>query len=126
MSSQVTVKGPLFHEAHQLLAQLETELSGTVASAAERVAQANLHASLKHPTGAYESRVTVDRAFTDRADVTDQGVVYGPWLEGVSSRNTNTRFKGYQSFRRATQLVNSRVEAICAPVVALTVGRFNR
>ncbi len=26
--------------------------------------------------------------------------VYGPWLEGVSSRNQATRFKGYAIFRR--------------------------
>jgi hypothetical protein len=30
----------------------------------------------------------------------DSDVVYGPWLEGTSSRNKTTRFKGYQSFRK--------------------------
>jgi len=33
----------------------------------------------------------------------DSGVVYGPWLEGTSSRNQTTRFKGYASFRRVKQ-----------------------
>jgi len=32
--------------------------------------------------------------------VVDSNVVYGPWLEGVSSRNQATRFKGYAIFRR--------------------------
>ncbi len=27
------------------------------------------------------------------------GVVWGPWLEGTSKRNTTTRFKGYHLFR---------------------------
>lgn len=27
------------------------------------------------------------------------GVVWGPWLEGTSKRNTSTRFKGYHLFR---------------------------
>lgn len=27
------------------------------------------------------------------------GVVWGPWLEGSSKRNTSTRFKGYHLFR---------------------------
>jgi len=32
--------------------------------------------------------------------ISDSGVVYGPWLEGVGSRNQATRFKGYAIFRR--------------------------
>ena len=34
--------------------------------------------------------------------VHDNGVIYGPWLEGTSSRNS-ARFPGYASFRRAAQ-----------------------
>jgi len=29
-----------------------------------------------------------------------KGVVFSPWLEGVSQRNASTRFKGYQLFRK--------------------------
>lgn len=36
----------------------------------------------------------------------DGGVVYGPWLEGVSRRNATTRFKGYKTFR----LIHQRME----------------
>ena len=32
--------------------------------------------------------------------ISDSGVTYGAWLEGVSSRNQATRFKGYAMFRR--------------------------
>jgi hypothetical protein len=35
--------------------------------------------------------------------ITDGGVVYGPWLEGVSRRNQTTRFKGYRTFRTIAQ-----------------------
>ena len=37
-------------------------------------------------------------------------VIYGPWLEGVSSRNQTTRFKGYASFRRTEEWLQSRVK----------------
>ena len=37
-------------------------------------------------------------------------VIYGAWLEGVSSRNQTTRFKGYASFRRTEQWLQSRVK----------------
>ena len=35
------------------------------------------------------------------AIIWDSGVVYGPWLEGVGSRNETSRFKGYRMFRKA-------------------------
>lgn len=35
--------------------------------------------------------------------ITDGGVVYGPWLEGVSRRNQTTRFRGYRTFRTIAQ-----------------------
>lgn len=57
---------------------------------------------LRHPTGFYESNVTYHK-YADGWTVDDNGVVYGPWLEGVGSRNHNSRFKGYSHFRRAQQ-----------------------
>ena len=35
--------------------------------------------------------------------IDDQNVIYGPWLEGSSTRNETTRFKGYATFRKTTQ-----------------------
>ena len=43
-------------------------------------------------------------------EINDGGVVYGPWLEGFSSRNSSTRFKGYMSFRKTGEWLE-RVEA---------------
>ena len=53
------------------------------------------------------------------AEVNDSGVVYGPWLEGVGSRNATTRFKGYAMFRRAHQ----RVERATTPTVTKALQR---
>jgi hypothetical protein len=39
----------------------------------------------------------------------DSGVVYGPWLEGTSSRNKTTRFRGYSSFRKVKQWLEKDV-----------------
>ena len=53
-------------------------------------------------TGNYRRNISTSvRTLSARID--DGGVVYGPWLEGVSSRNTRSRFKGYSSFRLASQ-----------------------
>lgn len=37
-----------------------------------------------------------------------RGVTWGPWLEGTSSRNRSTRFKGYHLFRRTRQELQRR------------------
>ena len=39
-------------------------------------------------------------------------VVYGPWLEGVSPRNQTTRFKGYASFRRTAQWLQTKAQEV--------------
>src|SRR3546814_20243239 len=38
------------------------------------------------------------------------GPRYGPWLEGVGSRNNTTRFKGYHAFRKAADALDRRIE----------------
>jgi hypothetical protein len=55
----------------------------------------------------------------------DQGVVYGPWLEGTGSRNKTTRFKGYMIFRRAVQRISQRAVNIGQPIIARYMGRMN-
>lgn len=43
----------------------------------------------------------------------DRGVIYGPWLEGVGSRNFPvTRFKGYATYRRTFQAIDRRAGVI--------------
>lgn len=39
----------------------------------------------------------------DSVLIHDTPSVYGPWLEGVGSRNATTRFKGYHTFRVIAQ-----------------------
>lgn len=65
---------------------------------AERRVHARLGRVLQHPTGRYQSTVDVVHAADPYVD--GEGTVYGRWLEGESSRNAETRFKGYATFRR--------------------------
>ena len=41
----------------------------------------------------------------------DGKVIYGPWLEGTSSRNQATQFKGYASFRKTKDYMQKQVDA---------------
>jgi hypothetical protein len=49
----------------------------------------------------YSMSVAVDDV--SETVVTTSLATYGPWLEGVGSRNLTTRFKGYHGFRKAGQ-----------------------
>lgn len=57
---------------------------------------------LRHPTGRYESGIVAEKV-GENWRVSDSGIVYGPWLEGVSRRNARSRFKGYATFRKIGQ-----------------------
>lgn len=118
----VTESGPLFD------GRLERAVAAAVDEAEERIAEAGvtevrtaLAGVLQHPTGHYQSVIQVERAFADRM-VTDGGIVYGPWLAGVSERNRSTRFKGYSHWRRAGQRLQSRAGDIAGHIVAERIG----
>ena len=62
----------------------------------------------KKVSGAYKSSSVSDIPRDSmHAVIYDSGVVYGPWLEGVGTRNQTTRFRGYHMFRRARTQLNS-------------------
>lgn len=83
----------------------------------------------KEPTGFYESRVEAVRPQAGPhpvAVIHDNGVVYGPWLEGHSSRNYPvTRFKGYHSFKIVTEGLRRKVPAIAERVMARHIQALN-
>jgi len=56
--------------------------------------------------------------------ISDSGVVYGPWLEGVSSRNQATRFKGYAIFRRTRDKLQRLSRGILEKHVRKALGRL--
>lgn len=72
----------------------------------------------KSPEGVYKAdggstgnyRRNVRPVWKDQlsALITDGGVIYGPWLEGTSSRNETTRFKGYASFRKTVEWLSTQ------------------
>jgi hypothetical protein len=65
-----------------------------------------------HP-GLYESSIHTERATVDHLIITDTPVVYGPWLEGVGSRNfPATRFRGYHTFRKITRRLDVLAEEV--------------
>jgi hypothetical protein len=122
-----TTKGMLFN-----VAASKAAAKRAVIKANEYLAQATydrimqrLSRVLQNPTGFYESRVQIDRKEIYRG-VSDGGVVYGGWLEGVARNNKNSRFKGYHTFREVRQEVNKDKDRIVAPVVAQLVKELSQ
>lgn len=116
--------GPLFNgEAERLAAQACAAIEQELGRQGEALVRQHLDAVLQNPTGYYESQIT-SQADGGDIEITDGGVVYGPWLEGTGSRNRTTRFKGYATFRRVTQVLQGRARATAERVAAPFVGRM--
>jgi hypothetical protein len=116
MDVTVTARGPVFDRARPILERGVGNMQERVADTGVMMVQRRLDTVLKHPTGKYRRSIRATRSSVG-ADVTDSGVVYGPWLEGVSRRNQATRFKGYATFRRVTQELQASVDRVVAPDV---------
>lgn len=63
-------------------------------------------------TGHYRRSIHGDVIDSRHGVIHDSRVIYGPWLEGVSSRNQTTRFKGYAMFRNAFQRLQRKAQSI--------------
>jgi len=83
-----------------------------------------LNQNIRFPTPYYETQIQVDRSAPDWR-VHDNGVVYGPWLEGTGSRNYPvTRFHGYHSAGMATAITSGDVARLIEPVIDDYIGRL--
>lgn len=118
MSTTVTTSGPLFDGSFApTLASISNEIADVLGKEGKRRTLANLDASLRKPSGFYTSQVTLYGAVAGQSRIHDKQTIYGPWLEGIGSRNATTRFKGYASFRRAYQTLDAAAPHVAAEVI---------
>ena len=118
----VELKGPLFSRGGQIIDSVSREFIQRLVELGEQKLDTTLR---PRPSGVYLSvlgarkgqnstgnyrRNVKGYSYRTSGKITDGGVIYGSWLEGTSSRNQTTRFKGYASFRRTSQWLQSRVK----------------
>ena len=98
-----------------------------IAKEGENMVGLQLIRVLKHPTGRYEAHIRHERIGTYTSRVSDGGrIVYGPWLEGVGSRNFPvTRFKGYFTFRKVTPKLQAKAASIAKRALRPFIARLN-
>jgi hypothetical protein len=116
-------KGPNLKKAATAVKKGVEEAREDIAQEAFDEIQQRLGAVLKNPTGFYESRVQVSNQ-SDTIAVTDGGVVYGPWLEGTSSRNQSTQFKGYRVFRTVLNAMDKKAETVADKAISRAVKKI--
>lgn len=107
---EIVMTGPLFDgRAAVALDEYADDLREYLAEYAEEHALNLMGLTFKHPSGYYESQVMTERASAEVSRVHDSGVVYGPWLEGVGTRNRpRPGFPGYEHWRKTKDALAAR------------------
>lgn len=118
--------GPFFEaDPNKVVDRMMDDLLEDIAQEGVNEVHARLGQVLKHPTGYYSSRVVTNLASPKNPYVWDSNVVYGPWLEGVSGRNSRSRFKGYHTFQKVAQELDTKALQIAQPTVDRAMRELN-
>lgn len=135
VSIEMTFKGPLF-QSGVVQQQIQQFRQGVIQELVEAGEERLAMMLRPRPAGVYLSVAEAQRGKASTGNyrrnlhtrveagyglIGDGGVIYGPWLEGTSSRNETTRFKGYASFRRVAQWLQEKGR----PVAEAHLARLN-
>lgn len=141
----VSFSGPLFSEdGDAILADAILAARHAVADKGIELVQAAFEDHIRVNTGRHLASITVTdesrsytsdtgrRAYTLDVDVpehttvvTTSNATYGPWLEGVGSRNATTRFKGYWGFREAATDLDEQAQGVAEEALRPYIERLN-
>ena len=134
VNTRFSVHGPLFQKSNVRKATQEI-VQALVESGEQRLdtmlrpRPAGVYLSVAEAgkgkaSGGYYRRNVHGRVSNLNGRIDDGGVVYGPWLEGVSRGNETTRFKGYASFRKTSQWLQKNLRKIAGPAIQRMVERL--
>lgn len=127
----VTLTGPLFDgRAKDWTRDAVARIRRAIASHALDAWQEGMDASFRVNGHVYESFAHVvdgdPEALVNDGWGATNDLPYGPWLEGVGSRNFPvTRFPGYHALRNAYLVTDRAVPDIAAPDIDDLVNRIN-
>ena len=125
MEIKVSTHGPFFTLGARPLVDAVHDTVQELVIEGERRVGLQLYPGHGLVTGHYKRSVHGEMTDSLHGRVHDSNVVYGPWLEGTSSRNKTTRFRGYALFRRATQQLDRLKGGVLAKHVARAIARLN-
>lgn len=123
----VTLTGPFFERRKQEMARITAEVEKDVAQLGHSMVKTNLVSFIRFPTPYYWTRTEVRKYPSGPGlSIWDNYIIYGPWLEGVGSRNfPKTRFRGYASFRKAATALQGRASGTADVSIRKNIGKLN-
>lgn len=125
MDVTVSGSGPVLDgRGPAIMRDFADDLGAELAREGVPIVRLELAAVLQNPTGRYQSSIHAVH-YGSMHEVTDGGMVYGPWLAGSGSRNRTTRFKGYAHWRRSVQRLERRVTPLAQRFMPRLLGRLN-
>jgi hypothetical protein len=125
-SVSISQLGPLFEQPDRIVNYHINVMTSKLADEAEMAVKFQGQSSFRYvaapPTGEWarsvKSRVAAAIGELKAYEVHDSGIVYGPWLEGVGSRNAPvTRFAGYSMFRKVAQQIERKAPDMLLPEI---------
>jgi hypothetical protein len=127
LEMHATVKGPLT-DGRALRAHDEYvfDVSRYIAQRGAALVVSYSKSSFKNVTPYYWNQIRAVPAGGGAWDVDDGGVIYGPWLEGVGSRNrARPGFPGYHMFQRAGRVIDGMAGDMAEDRLRLYIPRMN-
>lgn len=115
-------KGPFFTLPGNVIHTVLNDAIKEMVAEGETLVTNQLYEGHGVKTGHYRRSVHGRLLDTIHGEVHDSRVVYGPWLEGTSSRNQTTRFKGYAMFRQAREKLETKVRGILRAAIKRGLG----
>ncbi|NUS00591.1 MAG: hypothetical protein HOV67_35660 [Kribbellaceae bacterium] len=118
------LKGPVVEGRGPAIVKAMTEIAlHEVADYTRYEVLMQLDSVLVNPTGYYESQIVSDPVAPDIYSINDSNVIYGPWLEGIGSRNRDRPgFPGYHTFRTVRNRMAQKAHVIAEAAIARQMG----
>ncbi len=124
-SVQVKLRGPVLNgQAPPIVKDALKDAIGDLVVEGERKVKLQLYPGHGQITGHFQRSIHGEMASSLHGIIHDSKVIYGPWLEGVSSRNQTTRFKGYAMFRNARQQLGRIASGVLRSHVSKALQRL--
>lgn len=123
--STVTMTGPIFSpNVATMTKETIRAIEKDLVKEGIGMVREQLHPGHGYQTGAFKRSITGSRK-TMHATIYPRLWVIGLWLEGVSSRNDKTRFKGYAIFRKARDVLKDQSDDIAQRHVGALVRKLD-
>lgn len=124
----VVVTGPFFEgNRTAIMNEICAEIEKDLAAVGYAQVKTNLVTFIRKPTPYYWTKTEVrGNPSGPGLSIWDSYIIYGPWLEGVGSRNfPKTRFRGYSSFRLAARALEVKAAMIAERAIGRKIGKLN-